>query len=339
MQAEELARQQAAAAKTPAGQPPPVLRPPVVLISSIPRQPGEERARQEYAALLQANEEAPLANLARCELAELLTQRDEFEPALRLLKDAIGREPPADLGERIQLRLGYCLQALDSPSEALALFAPLARNDKSPWWADARARAGECCLKQQQWDKAVEWLLPFKDHGPLQNLPGLTDRALLRLGAAYAELRQWDQSRQAYETLFQRFGQSPWNDEARYAHGWAWQNQGQYDQAVNAYTEITKRTASDVAARAQLQIGLCRLTQQRYAEAAQALHALPVTYDVPELAAAALTEAARAHLEPKQFDEAEAALHEVLDKHRDSPWAEIARARLQKVAEQRPPAP
>ena len=68
----------------------------------------------------------------------------------------------------------------------------------------------------------------------------------------------------------------------------------QYDEAVNVYTQVTGAVATELAARAQLNIGLCRLAQKRYADAATALLVVPFTYDYPELSALALLEAARA---------------------------------------------
>ena len=63
------------------------------------------------------------------------------------------------------------------------------------------------------------------------------------------------------------------------------QQQKNYDGAVNTYTQVTQRTAAEVGAKAQLQIGLCRLEQQRFNEAATALLVVPFTYDYPELSA------------------------------------------------------
>ena len=82
-------------------------------------------------------------------------------------------------------------------------------------------------------------------------------------------------------------------------------------------------------ARAQLNIGLCRLAQKRYAEASTALLVVPFTYDYPELSAVALLEAARALAEDKQRDKAIHLLERVLRDHPDSEPAEAARKRLE----------
>ncbi|HMF12787.1 MAG TPA: tetratricopeptide repeat protein, partial [Gemmataceae bacterium] len=124
---------------------------------------------------------------------------------------------------------------------------------------------------------------------------------------------------------------SRWVYEARYGIGWAWQNQKQFDNAVNAYQQVTAAVATELAAKAQLQIGLCRLEQKRYAEASTALLVVPYTYDFHELNAVALCEAARALAEQKQHDQAARLLRRVLRDHPESKWAQVAKERLESM--------
>lgn len=106
------------------------------------------------------------------------------------------------------------------------------------------------------------------------------------------------------------------------------QNQGQLDPAVSQYQQVVGRSGAEVAARAQLQIGLCRLEQKRYAEAAPALLAVVSTYDFPELEPMALFEAARAYTELKQPAEATKLLERVVKDHAATSFAELARKQL-----------
>jgi TolA-binding protein len=129
----------------------------------------------------------------------------------------------------------------------------------------------------------------------------------------------------------QRFPHSPWGNEARYGIGWAWQNLKQHDNAVAAYSEVTRRTTAEVAARAQVQIGLCRLEQKRFPEAAQALMVVPLTYDYPEWQGQALCEAARAYVEMNQRTEAVKLLQRVVKDFSKSTWAQVAQKRLTEI--------
>jgi TolA-binding protein len=288
--------------------------------------------RALYRAVLDVSGDLALSIDGRFELAELLTERGEQDAAVGLLREALDKEPGPELTDKIRVRLGACLLAKGNPKAALAQLQPVAENPKSAMVGHARYRVGECLLRQGNYAEAVKSLAVFRDQGPFQNLPGLTDRALLRLGFALGQLKQWEPSRQAYELVVQRFGASPWVAEARYGMGWAQQNQGQFDQAVASYSLVAGSVATELGARAQLNIGLCRLAQKRYAEASTALLVVPFTYDYPHLSALALVEAARALAENKQEAQAIKLLERVLRDHPDSEPAEAARKRLAELA-------
>jgi TolA-binding protein len=314
--------------KTPAGQPVPKVPPPDMLLTAVPLQAAERKARTLYQALIAAFPDLPLATDARFELAELLADRGDHDPAIKLLRETLDREPPPELTDKVRIRLGACLAAKGDHKAALTQFQIVARNPKGALVAQGYYRVGESLMHLSDWQGAVKQLSVFRDQPPFQNVAGLTDRALLRLGHAYAPLKQWPQSRQAHEQVVARFGSGPWALEARYGIGWAWQNEKQYDHAVNAYAQVTANTFTELGAKAQLQIGLCRLEQKKYDEAARALLVVPSTYDYPELSAAALCEAARALVELKQREQAEKLLRRVIKEHSDSKWAEVAKERL-----------
>jgi TolA-binding protein len=303
-------------------------KPTAVPLSKVSVQPSEEKARTTYKTLIADFPDLPLTTEARFELAELYAQHDQNEQAIKLLTEGLDKEPAAALADKMRLRLGAALAARGDLKAALGQFEAVAQNPKSPLAPQAQYRAGECLLQTKQWSEAVKRLLLFRDNPQFQNVPGVSDRALLRLGHAFAHLGDWNQSRQALELLTQRFGASPWVHEARYGIGWAWQQQKNYDQAVNVYSQVTAGTLTETAAKAQLQIGLCRLAQKRYAEAANALLVVPFTYDYPEPSAVALLEAARAFQEMKQPAQARRLLRRVIRDHPETRWAESARERL-----------
>jgi TolA-binding protein len=193
---------------------------------------------------------------------------------------------------------------------------------------EARYRAGECLMQQQDWPKAIEQLLFFRDKPEFQNVPGVSDRGLLRLSQAYAQAKQWDPSRQACETLLGRFPQSPLKHEARYGMAFAWQNQKQLDQAANTYQQVTNETSTEIAAKAQLQLALCRVEQKRYPEATTALLTVPYTYDYPQWSSAALLEAARLLVEQQQPKPAGKLLEKVIKDYPDTDWSKAAQQRL-----------
>jgi TolA-binding protein len=316
--------------KLPPGSKPPVVPLPEVARATIPLQPSEDKARACYRALIADFADLSISGDARLELAEQLAERAEHDPAIQILKEALDKEPPAEMTDRIRLRLGSCLFAKKDAKAALDQFAAIA-DPKSPSFPQAQYRVGECLIAQGDFAEAAKRLAVFRDRGEFQNHPGLTDRALLRLGFALAQLKQWDASRQAYEVLVGRFGNSPWVHDARYGIGWARQNMKQYEEAVAAYSQVTSATTTVLAAKAQIQIGLCRFEQKRFGEAASALLVVPHTYDYPELTPLALCEAARSYLEMKDKVQAERLLQRVLRDFPDGEWAKVAKERMSAI--------
>jgi TolA-binding protein len=316
--------------KTPPGRTPPTVPIPEVPLTDVPLQPAEQKARGDYRALIDSFADLPLASDARFELAELHADRNDQDTAIKLLREAIDKEPSPELTEKVRVRLGACLAAKGDNKAALGQFAAVYGNAKSKYAGQAYYRAGECQLALGEATEAVRLLAVFRDRGEFQNLPGITDKALLRLGHALAQLKQWEPSRQAHEQSAARFPQSVWVHEARYGMGWALQNQKRYDEAVNVYQQVANATATEIGAKAQLQIGLCRLEQKRYPEAATALLVVPFTYDYPELNGMALVEAARTFRELKQNDQAVRLLERVI---RDYPESDSAKAAKERLAE------
>jgi cellulose synthase operon protein C len=155
----------------------------------------------------------------------------------------------------------------------------------------------------------------------------------VRLGQAYLAAKNWEPARQSFEAALARYGNTPAAADARYGLGWALQQQSKYDDAIGQYEQVTKLTTSEVAAKAQTQIGLCRMAQKRFADAATALMVVPYTYDYPELGYAAVLEAARAFAEDKKPDQAERLLKKLLkDAPAESEWAKAAKERLEQLS-------
>ena len=306
----------------------PQQRRPAPPLSAIAIQPAEQLARSQYQAVVAAKGESPIAVLARLELAELHARRGELDPAIALLSEAIDLEPAPAVEERLRLRLGVVLVAKKDYANALPQFSAVAANPQSPLAAEARYRAGESQMEAGQFAKAIELWLPFRDQAPLQNVPGLSDRVLLRLGHAQALASQWDQSRQSHETLLQRFAQSVHRQEARYGVAWSLQNQKQFDQAAQHYQQVIQETATEIAARAQYQLAMCRVEQRRLPEAVNGLLVVPFTYDYPEWSATALLEAGKVLIELKQAPQARRLYERVLKDYPNSDWAKTAQERL-----------
>jgi tetratricopeptide (TPR) repeat protein len=260
------------------------------------------------------------------------------DDAIKLLKEALDKEPtdkpiPPETIDRIRIRLGVALFEKKDFEAAQGQFDAVGNNDKSPQRAHGLYRSAECLLALGKPDDAQKKLVVFRDNAAFHNVAGVSDRALLRLGHAYSLLKQWDPSRQAFETVIARYGNNnTWAVDARYGIGWAFQNQGRFDDAVNAYALVTQATTDDRAGKSHLQIGLCRAAQSKWGDAGKSFATVYFGYDLPDLKFPALLEHARVLIEEKKPEEATKLLERVLkDAPKDSEWTKAAQERLDKL--------
>ena len=324
--------------KLPPNSPPPQVPLPDVARAAIPPQPHEVRTFASYKRLIEEFPDAELAVEARYEVAELRAERAEHDEVVKILKDALDKEPtdkpvPPDTTERIRLRLGASLSAKKDFAAAAGQFEAVAANPKSPYHAQALHRAGESLFAQGEFAKAAEKLVPFRDKNEFHNIAGVSDRAMLRLGLALIAAKNPEGGRQTLETMLGRFGAgNPLALEARFGVAQAQQAQGKLDDAVKSYEHVIAATKTDTAAKAQIGIGECRMAQKKFADAAAAFLAVPYTYDYPELSHAANLEAARAYEEDKKPAEAEKLLAKLMkDNPPESEWHKAAAERLRKL--------
>ncbi len=304
--------------------------PPDVPLTDVPLQPSETKARAAYTALIAAQPDLlPLAAQARLELAELLAQRGDPRAAAARLKQAIDLEPANDLSARIGLRLSDCLFTLGDDAGAMRQLDRVAALSDTSLAPTARCRAAAWLADRGEWEKVVRRLTPFRDDDALKNLPGVTDKALLLLGEAYAALGQDDLSTQAYEQLLAAFADSGFRRHAHYGEALTLHKQKKYDDALAAYLRAYAAAPPEIAVRSQVQVGVCEIETGRLSEAVESLLGASDP-DFPDMNAFALAEAAYALDRLGLPEESVKRLRQCVEDYPKSPWARVAEAWLKK---------
>lgn len=309
-------------------QPAPVLALPDIPLSDIPPQPSEKAAQDAYASLLTLSPTSSVAARARLESAELQAQRGQIDAALELLVAGLEESPNAEMAERLHVNLAACLLAKGEVKLALVQTQAVLKNPASGQFGEATFVTGQCYIQSKDWPNAIAQLSVFRDKDPFRNRNGLAERGLVQLGFAFTQAQRWDESRQAYEILVQRFPQSPFVHEARFEIATLWQRANQFDNAYNTFIEITRRSAGEIAAQAQLQMGKCRMAQKRFPDALKEWMTVASIYDYPEINAEALINAADAQVELKKPAEATALLQRVIKEFATTKAAEAAKKRV-----------
>jgi TolA-binding protein len=131
-----------------------------------------------------------------------------------------------------------------------------------------------------------------------------------------------------FAAYLDRFGDSELWFQAQFGVGYARENRGQQDSAMEAYRKVIDRHSGPTAARAQFQIGECLFAQKKHSGAVRELLKVDILYGYPEWSAAALYEAGRCFEELKQPEQARAQFTQVKEKYPDSEWAKLATQRL-----------
>ena len=307
------------------------LSPPRISLEDIPVQASEAKAIKLYEELIALAPQSPLAARGRFELAEMFAHRRRQNQAVELLETILENNPPEDLAQLARLRLAACLLDRGDPKRAMALIKLVAGKAKGDELGHVRYLTGEAYILQKEWSKAVEELKVFRDTEPYRRMPGITDRALLRLARAYEQTGNWGEVRRALETLASYYPRSPWIHEARFGVAWARENAKEYNYAMPGYADLTTKTATGVAARAQIRIGHCQMAQKKFPEAAKAFLVVPYTYNYPEYSAQAWYESGRAYIAMKQPAEAEKSWKQVVKDYPKSKWAEEAKKQLSTI--------
>jgi TolA-binding protein len=157
--------------------------------------------------------------------------------------------------------------------------------------------------------------------------------ALLRLGECHAALQYWAQSRETFARFLDRHPESPLWFQAQFGIGWALENEGRTDEAIDAYRAVVKRHEGPTAARAQFQIGECLFGRQQHEQAVRELLKVDILYAYPEWSAAALYEAGRCFQEMGDPVDARRQYEQVRAQHAGTRWAQLAGERLGELAE------
>ena len=232
------------------------------------------------------------------------------DDAIKLLKDAIDKEPtdkptPPETLERIRLRLGGVLFDKKDYAAAQGQFDAVAANEKSPHRGQGLYRSAECLLAQGKADEAAKKLVDLPRQ---RGVPQRRRRERPR-GAAARPRPAGTQAvgpgpagvRDGRRSLRQ---QQPVGGGRPLRHRAALQNQGRFDEAVNAYAQVTQTTQDDRAGRAHCRSACAARRRSGGPTPGKEFETVYYGFDLPDLKFAAMLEHARVLVEEKKPDEA-----------------------------------
>jgi TolA-binding protein len=297
--------------------------------ASVLRELGrDDEASKAYTEFLAGSPSPRLATHASIELAQLCAKGEKFDDCLQLVDAAQKSAAAADeatrtaIGDHALYLRGLAQYRTGKNAEAVRTLSTLLKEHadsalKSP----ASLVCGEALLKANQPAEAARL---FQDVAHTAKDADIAAPALLRLGEACAAAQNWTGSEQAFSEFLSRFLDSPVWYQARFGIGWARENQGRHDAAIESYREVVGKHDGPTAARAQFQIGECLFAMKKHDDAVKELLRVDILYAYPEWSAAALYEAGRCLREQNKQAEAREQFQQVVQRFPDSNWAKLA---------------
>jgi TolA-binding protein len=266
----------------------------------------DKEAAEAFRQLAVKAPDSPLAPEAWFRVGEFHEGAGALPEAARAYAAGLDKAKDAGLREKLHYRLGWVQYRREQWAEAArVLLAQLDESPRGELAADATYLAGDCLFRQDQFARAR----PLFERLAQAREKQYHARALYRLGACLAGLREWAASAKAYEELVRTFPDFPLVQEARYGLGWALQNQDRLDEARAVYEQVTKATGSETAAKSRFMIGECAFRQKRHREAVEHFLEAALAYPYEEWQALGHFEAGRCFLalddRPRALEELE----------------------------------
>src|SRR5208283_884771 len=168
---------------------------------------------------------------------------------------------------------------------------------------DAAFMEAECLFKQKKFGEALSAYERVKDTSSkdfqvltlLHSAQALDTLAVAMLRPEQENLRKetWQKALGLLDRLVKESADTPYLPEALYERGWALQNLGRFDEAMEDYRQVLAKNNAEPAARSQFMIGQIQFQQKKHAEAVKSFYLVLYGYAYPQWQADAAFEAAK----------------------------------------------
>lgn len=236
---------------------------------------------------------------------------------------------PSEISEQESYLRGVCLSRLGRAEVIPTLTAFLEKYPKSPLASAAQLLLGQALGQHAEWTRAASH---FESAVALATDNDIRARATLLMGNALSESQQWSKAEATFLEYLKAHASSELWFQAQFGVGWARENAGQHEKAIEAFRGVTSRHQGPTAARAQFQIGECLFALSRHEDAVREFGKVEALHAYPEWAAASLYESGRCLQEMGRTDDAHRAMSDVIAKYGDTKWASLAREHLSRMA-------
>lgn len=289
---------------------------------------NEADAAKSFQQLATERPDGPHAVEAYYHVGEFMYAKKDYARAAVAYYNAMQKAGNSELDEKAAHKLGWSYYHQGQYDNAQKTFRyQLVRYPQGKLAPDAAFMEGECLFKQEKFQEALAAFEQVKDlaNDDFQMLH------LLHAGQAAAQLDQWQRSLEFLDRCTEKFPDSPHAAQAFYEQGWAHQQLGNHDQAIQRYEKAIGVTDGEAAARAQFMIGEVQFARKDYKEAIRSYFKVMYGYSFETWQGQATFEAARCFEVLEKTDQAVKLYQELLEKFPDSARAPAAKQRIQQL--------
>lgn len=245
--------------------------------------------------------ESPLAAEGLFRVGESFYATEKFAEAAEAYQKSAQQTQAGEIAEKSLHKLGWCrMKTKNLAAAADAFTAQLEKFPTGELAGDAEFLIGECNFQNSNWREASRAYQKVAGNGNSSYVA----LAKFRAGESAGGLEDWKASRMWHERVLKEHPDFEMRPEARYGVGWAMQNEGQYDQAIQQFEIVTEETDTETAAKARLMIGECCFAQKKHKEATKHFMKAALFYNHKEWSALAWFEAARCFEVLKDIEQA-----------------------------------
>jgi len=215
---------------------------------------------------------------------------EKFDQAAEAYQRSAESSENVQIAEKSFHKLGWSHMKADKLEDAAAAFtAQLQKFPQGELAGDAQFLIGECYYRTSNWQPAAQ---AYQKVANDRN-SSYVALAMFRAGECAGSLEDWNTSKTWHQKVLEGFPEFEMKPEARYGLGWALQNEGQLDAAIEQYEAVTEETSSETAAKARFMIGECRFAQKGHKDATKHFLKAALFYNHPNWAPMAYFEAGR----------------------------------------------
>ncbi len=226
----------------------------------------DAKALSTFSQLVSAAPKSSLSAEAHYHIGEDLYTNKKYSDAITKYTAANSLAKTNDLKEKSSYKLGWSHYQAGQYERAIAAFdTQLKINDKSNLAADAEFMRAESYFKSDLFKEAYDAYGRAKQK-PSKNQTMQT-LMLLHGGQAAGQLKEWKTSYEWLAELRQKFPKSPYVAQATYEQGWALQNLGKLDEALQAFSQVSGSSRNELGARSRFMVGEVLFKQKAYAKA------------------------------------------------------------------------